>query len=220
MPVVTVVSQATRPVGSWRSTSSRTASEIWSATLSGWPSVTDSDVNRWTSRSLIVRTSGLAAGSTAANATKLIKNGSTDRPARHHAIEQCRKGVEGGQGDVLAPGLEPSRERAGDAAAAAGAGDGERDLRAVEAGDDAVRDLDGAARAPRLAQRAAHHRPVADQVALLAVDLERLDAAFVGDVEMVGAAEALLQLDHVLAGLPHHLLVGDEQPHRLLVHRL
>src|SRR4029077_11104084 len=27
-------------------TSSRTASEIWSAILSGWPSVTDSDVNR------------------------------------------------------------------------------------------------------------------------------------------------------------------------------
>src|SRR5216684_3322290 len=45
-PVVTSVSQATRPFGSCFMTSSRTASEIWSAILSGWPSVTDSDVNR------------------------------------------------------------------------------------------------------------------------------------------------------------------------------
>src|SRR3954451_22268935 len=45
-PVFTRVSHATRPVGSSRSTASRTPSEIWSATLSGWPSVTDSDVNR------------------------------------------------------------------------------------------------------------------------------------------------------------------------------
>src|SRR5580704_2131828 len=45
-PVVTSVSQATRPLGSWRITSSSTASEIWSAILSGCPSVTDSDVNR------------------------------------------------------------------------------------------------------------------------------------------------------------------------------
>src|SRR5579884_1197347 len=45
-PVVTRVSQATRPMGSCRITSSSTASEIWSAILSGWPSVTDSEVNR------------------------------------------------------------------------------------------------------------------------------------------------------------------------------
>src|SRR6267143_1820219 len=45
-PVVTRVSQATRPLGSWRITSSSTASEIWSAILSGWPSVTDSEVNK------------------------------------------------------------------------------------------------------------------------------------------------------------------------------
>src|SRR5712692_1296155 len=45
-PVVTSVSQATRPLGSCLMTSSRTASEIWSAILSGWPSVTDSDVNK------------------------------------------------------------------------------------------------------------------------------------------------------------------------------
>src|SRR5580704_1440600 len=44
MPVVTSTSQATLPVGSSASTASRTASEIWSAILSGCPSVTDSDV--------------------------------------------------------------------------------------------------------------------------------------------------------------------------------
>src|SRR4051812_9534751 len=46
-PVLTSVSQATRPVGSSRITASRTPSEIWSATLSGCPSVTDSEVNRY-----------------------------------------------------------------------------------------------------------------------------------------------------------------------------
>ncbi len=45
-PVVTRVSQATRPVGSSRMTASRTASEIWSAILSGCPSVTDSEVKK------------------------------------------------------------------------------------------------------------------------------------------------------------------------------
>src|SRR6185436_15704427 len=45
-PVVHSTSQATRPWGSCSSTASSTASEIWSATLSGWPSVTDSEVNR------------------------------------------------------------------------------------------------------------------------------------------------------------------------------
>jgi hypothetical protein len=40
------VSQATRPVLSCDRTESKTASEIWSAILSGWPSVTDSDVKR------------------------------------------------------------------------------------------------------------------------------------------------------------------------------
>src|SRR5579884_3473733 len=43
-PVVIRVSQATRPSGSSASTASSTESEIWSAILSGWPSVTDSEV--------------------------------------------------------------------------------------------------------------------------------------------------------------------------------
>src|SRR5215216_909619 len=45
-PVLTSVSQATRPFGSSVITASRTPSEIWSQILSGWPSVTDSEVNR------------------------------------------------------------------------------------------------------------------------------------------------------------------------------
>src|SRR5437870_405211 len=45
-PVVISVSQATRPSGSSARTASSTESEIWSATLSGWPSVTDSEVKR------------------------------------------------------------------------------------------------------------------------------------------------------------------------------
>src|SRR5919109_2626326 len=50
-PVFTSVSHATRPPGSSRSTASRTPSEIWSAILSGWPSVTDSEVNSYSSLS-------------------------------------------------------------------------------------------------------------------------------------------------------------------------
>src|SRR6476469_3473476 len=45
-PIVINVSQATRPSGSSARTASRTVSEIWSATLSGCPSVTDSEVKR------------------------------------------------------------------------------------------------------------------------------------------------------------------------------
>jgi hypothetical protein len=45
-PVLINVSQATRPRGSSLTMASSTASEIWSATLSGWPSETDSEVKR------------------------------------------------------------------------------------------------------------------------------------------------------------------------------
>src|SRR5207248_4818025 len=47
MPVVTSVSQATRACESSSKMASSTASEIWSAILSGCPSVTDSDVKRY-----------------------------------------------------------------------------------------------------------------------------------------------------------------------------
>src|ERR1700710_495562 len=45
-PVVIIVSTATRLRGSCASIASRMESLIWSAILSGWPSVTDSDVKR------------------------------------------------------------------------------------------------------------------------------------------------------------------------------
>src|SRR6478736_654776 len=48
-PVVISVSHATRLFGSFASAASSTASEIWSAILSGWPSVTDSEVKRYSS---------------------------------------------------------------------------------------------------------------------------------------------------------------------------
>jgi len=44
--VVTIVSQATRLFSSAARQWSRMASLIWSATLSGWPMLTDSLVNR------------------------------------------------------------------------------------------------------------------------------------------------------------------------------
>src|SRR3954453_17895973 len=63
-PVVISVSQATRLSGSFASAASRTASEIWSAILSGWPSVTDSDVKRKVRSAigLTERTLALAVG--------------------------------------------------------------------------------------------------------------------------------------------------------------
>src|SRR6476646_10003897 len=45
-PVLHKVSAPTREYLSCASSASSTASEIWSETLSGWPSETDSDVNR------------------------------------------------------------------------------------------------------------------------------------------------------------------------------
>src|SRR5690606_12900800 len=54
-PVVQRVSAATRDFGSCARRASRTASETWSATLSGWPSETDSEVKRysWAMASLL-----------------------------------------------------------------------------------------------------------------------------------------------------------------------
>src|SRR5699024_3002583 len=44
-PVVVAVSQATRLIGSFSISASKIASEMASHILSGWPSVTDSEVN-------------------------------------------------------------------------------------------------------------------------------------------------------------------------------
>src|SRR6266550_1360603 len=53
-PVVVAVSQATRASGSWRMIASRIASLTWSQSLSGWPSVTDSEVNRYSAASTML----------------------------------------------------------------------------------------------------------------------------------------------------------------------
>src|SRR4051794_14521524 len=70
-PVFTSVSHATRPVGSSRSTASRTPSEIWSAILSGWPSVTDSEVNRYSLSLWFMRRESVASPSRALLAIRL-----------------------------------------------------------------------------------------------------------------------------------------------------
>src|SRR5882757_2544556 len=57
-PVLASVSSATRELGSSFRSASRTASEIWSHILSGWPSETDSEVKR-KSLSGIIRDSSL-----------------------------------------------------------------------------------------------------------------------------------------------------------------
>src|SRR5436190_2359400 len=64
MPVVHMLSHATRLYGSCSNMPSRTASLIWSHILSGWPSVTDSDVNmnRLTFASLVAVASSGSCG--------------------------------------------------------------------------------------------------------------------------------------------------------------
>src|SRR3954466_6162952 len=76
-PVFTSVSQATRPVGSSLITASSTPSEIWSAILSGWPSVTDSDVNRY---SLSFR---VLMGSAVVSSSSRFDDGGGGAMARH-----------------------------------------------------------------------------------------------------------------------------------------
>src|SRR4051812_26366048 len=70
-PVFTSVSHATRPVGSSRSTASRTPSEIWSAILSGCPSVTDSEVNRNSLSVCVMRRESVATRFAAAPSVRL-----------------------------------------------------------------------------------------------------------------------------------------------------
>src|ERR1700674_2172874 len=299
MPVVTSVSQATRPHGSSRSTSSRMASEIWSATLSGWPSVTDSEVNRCASVSLIITPltqRALAGGPAvvqnlpdspragmdweegtpvlaATNPTKTSpswvgcggtfqartspwkpsrgididlgvkggprpvveepysRRGKEEGPGRvprrlalgpavDEAVEEGRDGVQRRGADRLAAGLEVAGQRADHAAPLARAGHRERDLIAVEAMDQPLGQLDRAARAPRLADQAPHHRPVAHEVAHLAGDLDRMQPGLARDVEMVVVGERVLEVHGPLAGEADDLLVRDQHSERRLLDRL
>src|SRR3954469_21792877 len=76
-PVVVAVSHATRADVSSRMIASRIASEIWSHILSGWPSVTDSDVNRyWAASTMLVIP---ARVSPKARPARLAVHGPSDR---------------------------------------------------------------------------------------------------------------------------------------------
>src|SRR3712207_2897044 len=63
-PVVIRVSTATRLFGSCASIASRIESLIWSAILSGWPSVTDSEVKRRRDMSVLLGRGCASAGRT------------------------------------------------------------------------------------------------------------------------------------------------------------
>src|SRR5215204_1672012 len=112
-PVLTSVSQATRPVGSSAITASRTPSEIWSAILSGWPSVTDSEVNRnsLSERGCVVMRPGrvhMARGRSVGNHHRAVSHPFGRADPHDHA-----RGARAGAG---ASGLQPV-QRAGSARA-------------------------------------------------------------------------------------------------------
>src|SRR4249920_745832 len=94
---LTRVSAATRERLSCARMASRTASEIWSATLSGCPSVTDSDVN-WKVRALI--------GPNLSQDPGARQSGSLDSGvALHQACDEL------GQGDPVENGGDPLGDR-------------------------------------------------------------------------------------------------------------
>src|SRR5690348_2378112 len=96
-PVVTIASHATRASGSLARIASRMASEIWSASLSGWPSVTDSDVNSDDMRSSLesptpARTRDRLRASPSARVIRLGTPGILTRHDRRASIYSGRKG--------------------------------------------------------------------------------------------------------------------------------
>src|SRR5918996_163046 len=100
-PVFTSVSQATRPAGSSASTASRTPSEIWSAILSGWPSVTDSEVKSNSlsdSCRVVIRRGSLAArnGRTVHERDALLVLHAEHRVADPDRVERPDRGRAGG----------------------------------------------------------------------------------------------------------------------------
>lgn len=55
---------------------------------------------------------------------------------------------------------------------------------------------------------------------LPAVDLERLQAALAGEIEVVGVAETALELERMSAGMAEHLEIGGIETERLVLARL
>src|SRR5579863_1755355 len=105
-PVAVRVSQATRLMGSSARQASRMASEIWSAILSGWPSVTDSEVNRIFSSARVKTFSfGYLAGKLVAQAPDTAGNINKNRSM---GLELCQRlarkrligGLDGGNQDA------------------------------------------------------------------------------------------------------------------------
>src|SRR5215203_4797177 len=90
-PVVINVSQATRPATSSRRTASSTESETWSAILSGWPSVTDSDVKRNSRAAKAAkRLVDLQEGGERARAPVAVRPGE-ERPQRLEVLANLRR---------------------------------------------------------------------------------------------------------------------------------
>src|SRR5688572_32851876 len=89
MPVVVAASQATRAWGSSRRIASRIASEIWSHILSGCPSVTDSDVNRYCAASTMLTWGSLSVCGVARRVSPAARPPTQDvRPGRSCARPQ------------------------------------------------------------------------------------------------------------------------------------
>src|SRR3954452_1641191 len=97
-PVVMSVSTATRLRGSCASRASRMPSLIWSAILSGWPSVTDSDVNRRRATVLLRKVDGGCSRGSVVTATPIHVRGlcqcsGCDQPIFHqipHGVGHVR----------------------------------------------------------------------------------------------------------------------------------
>src|ERR1700722_821654 len=112
-PVVISVSTATRLAGSSLIIASRTASLIWSAILSGWPSVTDSEVKSRRATVVSVRNKSTVSVefSRKCPATAQVSDGSeTSRPLlafAHHDPARGRGLAQGGVVALVLVGVQP-----------------------------------------------------------------------------------------------------------------
>src|SRR3712207_4861116 len=93
-PVVIIVATATRLFGSWASIASRIESLIWSAILSGWPSVTDSEVKRRRGMSVLLGRQTGAAGRAATRGERYL----AETGPRHRRGTRPTPGTDGATG--------------------------------------------------------------------------------------------------------------------------
>src|SRR5579863_5085128 len=104
-PVLASDSSATRELGSSLRRASRTASEIWSHILSGWPSETDSEVKR-KSLSGIIRDSSLQSGFRVPVAERIQLTRAARGPEQFNSV-LCFSGVS------IAPALQLKKRKNG-----------------------------------------------------------------------------------------------------------